>query len=322
MLHLDPKDMSVRDAHLLLLGGVAPRPIALVSTVSDDGVVNLSPFSFFNAFGANPPTVAFSPSTRGRDGTRKDTYYNLTATKECVIQAVTYDIVQQISLASTEYPPEVDEFVKSGLTPEASEMVKPPRVKESPFQMECILKEMVSLGEGPGSGNLAICQVVKFHVAEDLFVGGVIDPDHIDLVGRNSANWYTRASGSAMFEVPKPVDRQGIGFDGLPEHIRKSTILTGNNLAQLANSEEIPAAEAIGESIGQLQAARLHETTIEAFHRSERLGDIETMLRIVLARDDMDADERERLSHRTARSALDQGDVWLGWCALLSIRRD
>ena len=168
MFHYSPADLSVPEFHRLLLGGVGPRPIALVSTLSEDGKRNLSPFSFFNAFGANPPTVAFSPARRGRDGSLKDTYNNIKSSKECVINAVTYPMVEQISLASTEYETGVDEFIKSGLTALESDLVKPQRVKESPFQMECKLVELKSYGESGGSANLAICEVLKIHVSEDI----------------------------------------------------------------------------------------------------------------------------------------------------------
>ncbi|MCU0365413.1 MAG: flavin reductase family protein [Ignavibacteriaceae bacterium] len=212
MLHYEPKNLTVLEVHKLLLGGVAPRPIALVSTISKDGINNLSPFSFFNAFGANPPVVAFSPSRRGKDATLKDTYNNLIAVKECVIQAVTHSMVEQVSLASAEYAPDVDEFIKSGLTPIDSDIVKPKRVKESPFQMECQLMEIKSFGEGGASANLAVCEVVKFHVAEELFTNGIIDPLKIDLVARMSGDFYTRA-GSGVFVVEKPIGKKCIGYD-------------------------------------------------------------------------------------------------------------
>ena len=314
MKHVEPKDLPVREVHQLLLGGVAPRPIALVSTISAEGVVNLSPFSFFNAFGANPPTVAFSPSTRGRDGTKKDTYFNLMATKECVIQSVTHAMVQQISLASAEYASEVNEFEKSGLTPVASDIVKPPRVQESPFQMECRMVQMVPLGDGPASGNLAICEVVKFHVAEDLIDGGIIPPDRIDLVGRNSGNWYTRASGTAVFEVAKPLDKVGIGFDNLPPSFLRSDILTGNNLAQLANCESAPDSAAIKKFVEELAAAPPDEISIEAFERAERMGRYEDMLRISLG---LTVGDPVGRCERAARTALEQGDVAFGWKAAL-----
>src|SRR5690606_39340671 len=214
------KDFPQPKVHRIMLGGIAPRPIALVSTLSEDGIPNLTPFSFFNAFGSNPPIIAFSPARRGRDASLKDTYHNLVRTRECVVHSVTYDMVEQISLASTEYPSEVDEFIKSGLTPIDSDIVKPKRVKESPFQMECRLLQMHSFGDGGASANIAICEVLKFHVAEDIFRNGIIQPDLIDLVARMSANYYCRANGNAIFEVEKPVNKKGIGYDNLPQHIK------------------------------------------------------------------------------------------------------
>lgn len=205
------KDLSATESLKLLLGGVGPRPIALVSTISKEGISNLSPFSFFNAFGSNPPIVAFSPSRRGRDGSFKDTYYNLKETKECVIQAVPYNIVKQVNISSAEYPRGVDEFVESGLTPIDSVVVKPKRVKESPFQMECRLYDLIHLGDKPGSGVLAICEVLVFHVSENVFKDGSIHPDCLDLVGRNGGEFYTRASGAALFELPKPPNPNSSG---------------------------------------------------------------------------------------------------------------
>ncbi len=182
MLHFTPKELPVPKVHQFLIGGVSPRPIALVSTLSKDGIPNLSPFSFFNVFGANPPIVAFSPSRRGRDSSLKDTYHNIVETKECVIQTVTYPMVEQVSLASTQYKSEVNEFIKSGLTPIESDIVKPYRVKESPFQMECKLLEMKSYGGGGSSANIAICEVLKFHIAEDIIKDGIIQPDLLTLL--------------------------------------------------------------------------------------------------------------------------------------------
>jgi flavin reductase (DIM6/NTAB) family NADH-FMN oxidoreductase RutF len=204
MKRINPSDLNPHEILALLIGGVSPRPIALVSTLSKDGIPNLAPFSFFNAFGSNPPTVAFSPARRGRDGTTKDTYENLMATKECVVQIVTFDMVNKVNISSKEFPPEVDEFIESGLTPIPSEIVKAARVKESPYQMECTLTQMVTLGDKPGSGNLAICEVKLFHVNEDLFENGIIQPDKLDSVARNGGNFYTRASGDAIFELEKP----------------------------------------------------------------------------------------------------------------------
>lgn len=247
MHRLDPTQITVPEVFSLLQGGIAPRPIALVSTMSATGERNLSPFSFFNAFGGNPPIVAFSPSRRQRDDSLKDTYRNLTATGECTIQIVTHAMVQQVSLASTEYPSGTDEFIKSGLTPVASEMVKPPRVAESPFQMECRLQQMIPLGDGHGSGNLAICRVLLFHVAEELLVNGVIAPDRLDSVARNGGDYYTRAAGAALFQVRKPLRTRGIGFDQLPGFISSSPIFSKNHLAQLANIERIPTEDVVTE---------------------------------------------------------------------------
>ncbi|MGD8307254.1 MAG: flavin reductase family protein, partial [Ignavibacteria bacterium] len=245
MLHYEPKDLSVPDVHKLLLGGVAPRPIALASTISEAGVNNLSPFSFFNVFGANPPVIAFSPSRRGRDASFKDTYHNLISTKECVVQSVTFSMAEQISLASTEFAADVDEFVKSGLTPIDSDIVKPKRVKESPFQMECKLVEMKSFGEGGASANMAICEVVKLHISEDIFSNGIIDPQKIDLIGRMSGNYYCRAKDDAIFEIEKPVGKSCIGYDQLPEFVKTSKYFTANEIAKLANVKSLPDESAI-----------------------------------------------------------------------------
>jgi flavin reductase (DIM6/NTAB) family NADH-FMN oxidoreductase RutF len=189
----------------LLLGGVLPRPIALVSTISTDGIKNLAPFSFFNVFGANPPIIAFSASRRGRDGTFKDTYNNLVATRECVVQAVTYEMVEQINTASKEFPPSEDEFVLSGLTPIPSKLVAPHRVKESPFQMECKLHQMINLGDGNAAGNLAICEVVLFHIAQHILDDGQINPFKYDAVARLGGDYYTRVTAGSIFELAKPV---------------------------------------------------------------------------------------------------------------------
>jgi flavin reductase (DIM6/NTAB) family NADH-FMN oxidoreductase RutF len=315
MLHFDPKQISVPEIFRLLQGGVAPRPIALVSTLSVDGERNLSPFSFFNAFGGNPPTVVFSPSRRQRDGSTKHTYENLMATKECVIQAVTFAMVQQVSLASTEFPPGVDEFIKSGLTPIPSEIVKPPRVAESPFQMECLLKQMVQTSDGPGAGNLAICEVVRFHVAEDIMQHGQIDPQLIDLVGRNSADWYTRASGDAIFHVRKPIDTTGVGYDQIPDFIRKSNLLSANNLGQLGNSERIPSAEDVA-TFGQMFPAV--EGDEPYFDRCQRKSDFRAMFRVARSIGQSDLLRSAHLMEQAARCALDSAnDTDFAWKALL-----
>ncbi len=314
MMHFEPKDLPVPKVHQFLLGGVGPRPIALVATMSEDGAVNLSPFSFFNAFGANPPTIAFSPARRGRDNTVKDTYNNLKATGECTVQAVTYPMVQQISLASAEYPSDVDEFVKAGLTKVDSDLVKPPRVKESPFQMECKLQQMIELGGKAASGNLAICEIVKFHIAEDIIDDGVIRPDLIDLVGRMSANYYTRASGPSVFEVAKPVAKTGIGFDNLPAFILRSHVLTANSLAQLANSEEIPDPGQTKKTVAALTAT---EPTEEAFHRFQVQGRYRDMLRVAVALANDKHPSACYFIEQSAQVALVHNDIPFAWNALL-----
>lgn len=231
--------------HAYLLGAVSPRPIAFASTVDKEGNVNLSPFSFFNVFSANPPVLVFSPARRGRDNTTKHTYENILEVKEVVINIVSYDMVQQASLASTEYPKGVNEFIKSGFTELPSEMVTPPRVAEAPAQIECIVKDVISLGKEGGAGNLVICEVVMLHLREDILDENKnIDPFKIDTVSRLGGNWYSRAK-SGLFEVPKPLTTLGIGIDRLPENIRKSKVLTGNDLGILGNIEDFPNPEEI-----------------------------------------------------------------------------
>ncbi|KAA3648959.1 MAG: flavin reductase family protein [Bacteroidetes bacterium] len=241
MLKIDPKEVSMGKLHNYLLGSVGPRPIAFASTIDKDGNRNLSPFSFFNVFSAAPPIAIFSPAKSGRTNTQKNTYDNIKETMEVVINIVNFDLVQQMSLSSTAYEKGVDEFVKAGLTPIASDLVKPFRVKESPVQLECKVREVVELGDVGGSGNLIICEIVMVHINEAILgEDGTIDQHKIDLVGRMGGNYYVRASGDCLFEVPKPVRNLGIGIDQLPEPIRKSTILTGNDLGMLGNVEELP----------------------------------------------------------------------------------
>lgn len=268
MLSFEPKEYPVNVVHQYLLGGVAPRPIALVSTISDDGINNLAPFSFYNAFGANPPIVAFSPARRGRDNTVKDTYNNIMANKECVINAVSYSMVEQINLTSCEYPSDIDEFKKAGFTAIKSDIVSPNRVKESLFQMECKLLQMVTVGETNGAANIAICEVVKFHISEEIAldtnIGGV-KSDMLDLVGRNGGNLYTRASGNALFEVRKPGTLKGMGFDNLPEFLLNSNILTANNLAQIAINEEFPSFESMTNWLDEVKSLNA-DKSLEAFY--------------------------------------------------------
>jgi flavin reductase (DIM6/NTAB) family NADH-FMN oxidoreductase RutF len=247
MLRIDPKSIPVVKMHSLLLGAVTPRPIAFASTVDKNGQVNLSPFSFFNCFGANPPILVFSPSSRVRDNSTKHTYQNILEVREVVINAVTYDMVQQTSLASTDYPKGVNEFAKAGFTEIASEIVRPPRVKESPIQMECRVIDIIKTGEWGGAGNLVICEVLLMHINESVIdADGRIDPFKLDAVSRLGGDYYSRVDRGSIFKVPKPLDKLGIGIDQLPDSIRTSKILSGNDLAMLANVESIPfAAEGV-----------------------------------------------------------------------------
>lgn len=241
MITINPKEIPVGKMHSYLLGAVAPRPIAFASTIDKDGNVNLSPFSFFNCFGANPPILVFSPARRGRDNTTKHSYENVLEVPEVVINMVNYNMVQQASLASTEYPKGVNEFVKAGFTQVSSTLVKPPRVGESPVAFECKVLQVIKTGEQGAAGNLVICEVVLVHIKEDVLDGeGKIDPFKLDAVARMGGDWYCRANGDALFKVPKPLDKIAIGIDQLPEHIRNSKILTGNDLGMLANVERIP----------------------------------------------------------------------------------
>ena len=240
MLTIHPENTSTGKLHGYLLASVSPRPIAFASTVDKDGKVNLSPYSFFNVFSANPPVVIFSPARRVRDNTVKHTLENVLDVPEVVINIVNYDMVQQMSLSSTEYPKGVNEFVKAGLTELPSEVVTPPRVAEAPVQLECKVLNVVALGEEGGAGNLVIAQVVRMHIKEDILDDeGRIDAAKIDTVARMGGNWYSRAK-TGMFEVPKPLSTLGIGVDQIPEQIRLSTILSGNDLGQLGNVEQLP----------------------------------------------------------------------------------
>jgi flavin reductase (DIM6/NTAB) family NADH-FMN oxidoreductase RutF len=246
MLHIHPKDIPVGELHQYLLGAVGPRPIALASTQDQFGNPNLSPFSFFNIFSANPPIAIFSPARRVRNNTTKHTLENVLDNKEVVINVVSYDIVQQTSLSSTEYESGVNEFTKAGLTPIQSELVKPFRVKESPVQMECVVNDVIELGQEGGAGNLVICEIKMIHISENILNDmGAIDPNKIDLVGRMGGNWYSRSSHDAIFEVEKPLRKLGIGVDNIPSRIRNSYILSGNDLGMLGNIESIPSVDEV-----------------------------------------------------------------------------
>ena len=240
-----PQDITTVQMQGYLQSAIGPRPIAFASTVDENGIPNLSPFSFFNVFSANPPIVVFSPARRVRDNTIKHTLINCQNTKEVVINVVNYDIVQQMSLSSTEYPDGVNEFEKAGLTMLPSDLVRPFRVKESPVQMECKVNEIIALGEQGGAGNLVICEVVKMHIAEEVLAeNGTIDQHKIDLVSRMGGNWYSRAN-QGLFEIPKPLTTLGMGVDQIPEKIKQSGYFDGNDLGLLGNVEQFPSAEEI-----------------------------------------------------------------------------
>ena len=240
ILSLNPDDLSIPERHGFLLNAVAPRPIAFVSTIDLDGQVNLSPFSFFNVFSSNPPVMIFSPARRGRDNTTKHTFENVKAVPECVISIVNHPMVEQMSLASTEYPKDVCEFDKAGFTQVASEIVKPPRVGESPANFECKVQQIIELGDQGAAGNLIICRVVKMHFRSEYLTDGMLDTEKLDLVGRMGGIWYNQASGSSLFEIPKPLSTLGIGIDALSAAVRNSPILTGNDLGRLGNLDALP----------------------------------------------------------------------------------
>jgi flavin reductase (DIM6/NTAB) family NADH-FMN oxidoreductase RutF len=252
-----PSEVSVSALHAYLLGSVGPRPIAFASTVDEGGRPNLSPFSFFNVFSTDPPILIFSPSRRVRDNTTKHTLNNVLKTKEVVINIVNYAMVQQVSLASTEYAEGENEFIKAGFRMQKSDLVKPYRVAESPVQFECRVTKVEALGKGGGAGNLVFSEVVKIHLKEGILnKDGSIAPEKIDQVARMGGSWYCRAK-SGLFEVPKPLSNPGIGVDSIPDDIRYSKLLNGNDLGKLGNVAVLPGPEEIIEFIsanGELRA--------------------------------------------------------------------
>jgi flavin reductase (DIM6/NTAB) family NADH-FMN oxidoreductase RutF len=269
---IDPNSISTGEMHKILLAAVAPRPIAFASTIDSMGNVNLSPFSFFNVFSANPPILIFSPARRTRDNTTKHTLENVKEIKEVVINTVNFPMVEQMSLSSTEYDKGVNEFKKSGLLSIPSIRIKPPRVAESPVSFECIVDNIVELGKQGGAGNLIISRVVYIHI-NDKYLGdnGEIDTKKLDLVARLGGNWYTRVTKESLFEIPKPILARGIGVDSLPKHIFKTNMLSGNNIGRLGNMEKIPTEEEIDqfkntpELVKVLQDSN-YQTKIEALH--------------------------------------------------------
>lgn len=244
----DPKKLSLQEVHGFLLTGVAPRPIALASTVDKDGHVNLAPFSNFNAFSTNPPILIFSASRSGRTGETKDTYKNIKEIPEVCINIVEYDMVHQISFASTEFPRGTDEFIKSGLTAAPCDKIKPPRVLESPVSYECKVNQVIELGDQGGAGNLFICEVIQIHVADRVLdKDDKIDPLVINQVGRCGGPYYVQNEATRMFPIAQPQAHIGIGVDGLTNEIKNSKVLTGNNLGQLALNQSFPSEEEISD---------------------------------------------------------------------------
>lgn len=282
MISILPNEVATAKLHGYLLGAIGPRPIAFASTIDSDGKPNLSPFSFFNVFSANPPILIFSPARRVRDNTTKHTLHNVLETKEVVINVVDFSIVQQMSLASTEYPDGENEFLKAGLTMLASDLVKPFRVAEAPVQFECRVTKVEALGNEGGAGNLVFCEVLKIHVSKAILdENGSIDQHKIDLVARMGGNWYSRAN-LGLFEVTKPLSTLGIGIDALPDHIKLSPILTGNDLGMLANIEKIPSLEEIknlpalnvdlNAVIKSGDVIKLHQTAQEYLYKNDVLS--------------------------------------------------
>ncbi|NGY36320.1 flavin reductase family protein [Flavobacterium sp. XN-5] len=289
MISIDPKSITTAKLQGYLQGSIGPRPIAFASTVDKNGNPNLSPFSFFNVFSANPPILVFSPARRVRDNTVKHTLLNCQATEEVVINVVNFDMVQQTSLASTEYAEGVDEFLKSGFTAIESEVVKPFRVKESPVQFECKVNQIIPLGSEGGAGNLILCEVVRIHINEAILdAEGAIDQHKIDLVSRLGGNWYSR-SNQGLFEVPKPLSTLGIGVDVIPLHVKESHVFDGNDLGKLGNIEALPSPEEVSIFVKQ-----------------------NFSLKGVLSADDQDK------LHLEAKKYLDENDVLSAWKVLLA----
>ncbi len=295
MLSLNPSDLTTIELQSYLQYAIAPRPICFVSTMDKEGRVNLSPFSFFNMFSTNPPVCIFSPARRVRDNTTKHSLENVLEVPECVINIVNYDMVRQTSLASVEYPKGVNEFIKAGFTQLASEIVKPPRVAESPVQMECFIKQVIHLGENAGAGNLVLAEIKRIHIREEILDNtGKIDQAKIDLVARLGGDWYCRVTEENLFQVEKPVRTLGIGVDTIPSVIRNSDILTGNNLGQLGNVEQLPSDEEIALFQSDPELKQILDATIG------------------------DNTNRERELHQYARKLLEEGRVAEAWKALLS----
>lgn len=282
MISIDPKGQSTGHFHAHMLAAVAPRPIAFASTIDDEGLPNLAPYSFFNAFSSNPPTLVFSSNVRVRDNSTKDTLHNIEKNMEVVINVVSYNMVRQMALASVEYPADVNEFEKAGFTSLASDKVKPFRVAESPVQFECVVKDIVRLGEEGGAGNLFVCEIVMMHVHKAVLGDDdKIDYNKIDLVGRMGGSNYVRASGDAVFSLVQPVNNIVIGIDQLPEQVRLSKYLSGADLAQLANVDTVPEKASGFEPSTYFEAANQEAAHIAAKQLIQQ-GDITTAWQVLL----------------------------------------
>ncbi|MBB2151534.1 flavin reductase family protein [Pedobacter gandavensis] len=286
MLTIDVTTISSVQLQNYLQYAIAPRPICFASTIDQEGNINLSPFSFFNMFSTNPPMCIFSPSRRVRDGSTKHTLENVLEVKECVINIVNYPMVQQMSLASTEYVKGINEFEKAGFTMFPSELVKPPRVAEAPVQMECLVKEIIHLGDQPGAGNLILAEIKLIHIKEEILdADGKIDQEKIDLVARLGGDWYCRVTPESLFKVAKPLTTLGIGVDALPKAVRNSYVLSGNDLGRLGNIEQLPSADEVDEMQRNSQVKEVLDATIG------------------------DANNRERELHELAKQFLAEGNV-------------
>ena len=286
MLTINTADLSPAQLQNYMQYAIAPRPICFATTIDQAGNVNLSPFSFFNMFSSNPPLCIFSPARRVRDNTTKHTLENVLQVKECVINIVNYAMVQQTSLASTEYAKGVNEFEKAGFTMLPSQQVRPPRVAEAPVQMDCVVREVIHLGDHPGAGNLILAEVKLIHIREEILDGeGKIDQAKIDLVARLGGDWYCRVTPESLFKVAKPLTTLGIGVDALPKAVRNSKVLTGNDLGMLGNIEHLPADEEIDAIKNDSEVKEIFDATIG------------------------DAANRERELHELARQWLSRGNV-------------
>lgn len=293
MISLNPKNLTTSDLHGYLLGSIGPRPIALASTIDKNEKPNLSPFSFFNVFSAKPPICIFSPARRVRDNTIKHTLENCLLSKEVVINIVTYKMVQQTSLSSTEYDKCVNEFTKAGFTEIPSELIAPPRVKESPIQLECKVNDIIHLGNEGGAGNLVICEILLIHIKNSVLnTENKIDPYKLDLVGRLGGNWYTRANKKSLFQVQKPLKTKGIGIDSIPNGIKNSLILSGNDLGKLGNVEKIPGKDEV--------------------EKIKKIQEIQNILSQVSSEK-----QQDELLHKLAKKHLEKNDIHKAWLTLL-----